>query len=187
MLTGESFASFWERLTCIQNKYCLATGVSVDNTVFKRNLREGICHRPDLLDEADKQVNASMDVLLTTLSNVDAGRRRRQAQDNHGGRRFTSAGYKADPPVVFNKLRDDRAYSPVHHAPTGGSRESATNNGETHPLPHDSPQDGDKRWHYKGNAWKTFCANPGQNRFTYNSSRDCPLRERVERERVKMT
>ena len=55
MLVGESFTSFWERLKRLQKKYCLATGVAIDNTVFKRNMLKGIQHRDDLLDEATEQ------------------------------------------------------------------------------------------------------------------------------------
>ncbi len=68
-----------------------------------------------------------------------------------------------------------------------GSNGTETHNGETHPLPHDPPRDGDKRWHYKGNVWTTFCANPGHNRFTNHSSKACPLSKGIERESIKMT
>ncbi len=69
----------------------------------------------------------------------------------------------------------------------GGGRETATNKKETHPLPHDPPQDGDKRWHAFGNVWKIFCTNPGHNRYSNHSSKDCFLSRRAERKSVKMT
>jgi hypothetical protein len=65
-----------------------------EQILFKRNLREGIRHRLEPLNEADKQINASMDVLRMTLSNVDADRRRCQAEDNHTARTFSASGIR---------------------------------------------------------------------------------------------
>ncbi len=79
----------------------------MDNTVFKRNLREGIRYRPDLLDKANKQVNASMDLLRTTLSNVDAGRQRRQAEYKCKAQSFGASGNKTNSSIVLNKPRED--------------------------------------------------------------------------------
>jgi hypothetical protein len=36
-------------------------------------------------------------------------------------------------------------------------------------------------------VWTTFCTDPGHNRYSNHSSKDCPLNRRAERESVKMT
>jgi hypothetical protein len=164
--SGEAFASFWDRLLRARDRYCMAYGVKVDDNVFLRSMYKGIKHRHDLLDEYDRAFGKELSAIRSALVNIDAGHRRREL-DQRGQNSRPNNNYK---PTVTRERDSRPSTSNVFNSQ--GS-DNVTQLGETWPVPHNPPRDGERQWHSKAKLWTIFYSNHAK--FTNHDSTTCRL------------